>query len=179
MSSPLSSLSNWTLFWDGQTFREAFDLQQSTQRNYYLTKVKGNLCLESFFTLISTTSLVLQHNFEPPGLTHSGASRWVRGLLSPELWGLQSSTSGEQVRLRGNPGPLWPGDQNLNLSSHPQSEDKKPDLLPLWRTSFLTREGEAQQAEPRATLSVITKLNYLCIRLDQAKRLIKAAKAGN
>ena len=85
--------------------------------------------------------------------------------------------SGEQVRLRGNPGPLWPGDQNLNLSSHPQSEDKKPDLLPFWRTIFLIRreKNNRQNQEPISN----NKIKLPCIRLDQAKHLIKAAKAGN
>ena len=58
--------------------------------------------------------------------------------------------SGEQARLKGNPGPLWPGNQNLNLSSHNQSENKKPALLPFWRTTFLIRREEKnrQNQEP-------------------------------
>lgn len=162
----------------GKTFREAFDLQQSTQRNYYLTKVKVEsvfrILLHSHFyhLLYCSTILSLLDS-------HSGASRWVRGLLSPELWGLQSSTKVEnRWRLRGNPGPLWPGDQEFEPLFSSSEWGQEARLTSLWRTSFLLG-GRSTTGRTKSHTISNNKIKLPCIRLDQAKRLIKAAKAGN
>ena len=133
----------------GKTFREAFDLQQSTQRNYYLTKVQTEsvfrvLVLCHFYNLSSISAQSLA-----PGLKHSGAGRWLRDLLSPELWCPQSPVKAQNRLGLAETLLAWrPGFEPI--SSHHQSEDKKPGLLPFQRTSCLTgkKKNNRQNQEP-------------------------------
>ena len=144
----------------GKTFREASDLQQSTQRNDHLTKVKVEtvfriLLLRHFYHLSCISA-----QFGAPWTPTQWGQQWVRALLSPELCGLQSSAKVERGWGRGRPrasaawrpefGPLFPlleWGQEASLTSFLENK-------------FSYWEGEEQQAEPRAPLSVIAKLNY-------------------
>lgn len=163
----------------GKTFREAFDLQQSTQRNDNLTKVK----VETVFRI-----LLLRHFYHLSCISAQFGAPWT-----PTQWGQQVSEgsakpravrlavicqSGEGMRPRETPGlcgletRIWTSLPTVRVRTRSQ-----PYFL-FGEQVFLLGRRRTTGRTKSPTISN-SKIKLPCNWLDQAKRLIKAAKAGN